>query len=524
MSSPEASNAPRSPIMSSRHLAWALDEKNFNTIPIHPGPDGCLIQSSRREYGGDPHKTISEATPDITPPDSDHRPLILPLTPAETHSPIDEPDHRGRSPVIDVKSEKPRRRSTIPTIRTNLGLDAEAPIMESHRIDNGRTWSIVRTIFREPLAEFFGTFVMVLFGDGSVAQVLLGSGQKNAPDGFGYGEYQSINWGYAFHHLPLPLQVTQASPTKFLNRWGLGAMLGIYVAGDSGGYLNPAVTLCFCIFRKLPWRRLPIYVLAQMLGGLCAAAVIYGNYITGIDEHEGHGVRTVPPAPRATAGIFATYPQGFLTKPSQFFSDFIASTILMFVIFALKDGSNPGEAGRSGARQMFPIALLFLIFGLGACFGYGFFSLHPPESISRLISSRFADVLNIDGKLDTRSTWRGISDRESCVASSATGVRYGLQASITSGCRWWRRSAGRSLGACCMTCRSTLGRKARSICRGVALGFCCVGGTGGRGRRGGVLRLRIGLRNRGAFCGHEEKKWVDGGCLCTNLLSSLCRL
>jgi hypothetical protein len=59
-----------------------------------------------------------------------------------------------------------------------------------------------------------------------------------------------------------------------------------------------------------------------------------------------------------------------LTKPSQFFSEFIASTILMFVIFALKDDSNPGAMGKSGAGQLFPLALFFLIFGLGACFGF----------------------------------------------------------------------------------------------------------------------------------------------------------
>ena len=42
----------------------------------------------------------------------------------------------------------------------------------------------------------------------------------------------------------------------------------------------------------------------------------------------------------------------------------------MFVIFALKDDSNPGAMGKSGAGMLFPLALFFLIFGLGACFGY----------------------------------------------------------------------------------------------------------------------------------------------------------
>lgn len=146
-------------------------------------------------------------------------------------------------------------------------------------------------------------------------------------------------------------------------------MLGIYVAGDSGAFLNPAITFCFCLFRKLPWRRWPIYFVAQLLGAFTASGVVYANYINAINKVEGHGIRTVPPAPNATAAIFCTYPQAFLTKASQFFSEFIASTILMFVIFALKDDSNPGAMGKSGAGMLFPLALFFLIFGLGACFG-----------------------------------------------------------------------------------------------------------------------------------------------------------
>lgn len=120
-------------------------------------------------------------------------------------------------------------------------------------------------------------------------------------------------------------------------------MLGIYVAGDSGAYLNPAITFCSCLYRQLPWRRFPIYFIAQVLGAYVGSGIVYANYISGIDWYEGGaGIRTVPPAPKATAGIFCTYPQAFLEKSNQFFSEFIASAILMFVIFALKDPSNNG--------------------------------------------------------------------------------------------------------------------------------------------------------------------------------------
>ncbi|KAI6712468.1 hypothetical protein PZA11_007005 [Diplocarpon coronariae] len=202
-------------------------------------------------------------------------------------------------------------------------------------------------MLREPFAEFLGTFVMMLFGNGSVAQVILSARQTKAPGSADYGSYQSSSWG-----------------------WGLGVMLGVYVAGDSGGFLNPAVIFCFCLFRKLSWKRFPIYFMAQFLGTFCASGIVYANYINAINQVVGYGIRTVPPSTTATAGIFCTYPQAFLTKTSQFFSEFVASAILMLVIFALKDNSNPGAMGRTGAGQMFPLALFFLIFGLGACFGW----------------------------------------------------------------------------------------------------------------------------------------------------------
>lgn len=143
-------------------------------------------------------------------------------------------------------------------------------------------------------------------------------------------------------------------------------MLGVYVSGISGAHLNPAVTFANCVFRKFPWRKFPAYMLAQVLGAMCGSAIVYGNYKSAIDTFEGgSNIRTVPGySQHASAGIFCTYPAEFMTKTGQFFSEFIASSILMFMIFALKDDNN------LGAGPLTPLALFFLIFGIGACFGW----------------------------------------------------------------------------------------------------------------------------------------------------------
>ena len=115
-------------------------------------------------------------------------------------------------------------------------------------------------------------------------------------------------------------------------------MFGIYIAGDSGAYLNPAVTLTNCLFRGLPLRRFPTYAAAQILGSFCAHGVTYGNYIAAFDNYEGPGVRTIPPSETTTARIFCTFPAGsFLPRGSQVFSEFLANFVNLFCIFAMRD-------------------------------------------------------------------------------------------------------------------------------------------------------------------------------------------
>lgn len=196
-------------------------------------------------------------------------------------------------------------------------------------------WSRIRADCRLAFSEFFGTLVLVLFGNGVVAQVVLSENKK--------GDYQSISWG-----------------------WGLGVMLGVYVSGISGSHINPAVTFANCVLRNFPWRKWPLYAISQLLGGMCAAAIVYGNYKSAVDTYEGGPeIRTVPGySDTASGGIFCTYPAEFMTRTGQFFSEFVASSILMFVIFALTDNGN------MAAGPFMPIAMFFTIFGIGACFGW----------------------------------------------------------------------------------------------------------------------------------------------------------
>jgi MIP family channel proteins len=187
---------------------------------------------------------------------------------------------------------------------------------------------------REVLAEFLGTAVLILFGVGVVAQFVL---SRNAA-----GSILAINLV-----------------------WGLGVTMGCYVAGGvSGAHLNPAVTIALAVHRRFPWRKVVPYSLAQLAGAFAAAAVVYLTYREAFTAFDG-GIRQVA-GPQGTAGVFATYPQAFLsTIPGGFIDQVVGTAMLMLVIFALTDTRNTPPA-----PSFAPIVVGLVVVAIGASLGF----------------------------------------------------------------------------------------------------------------------------------------------------------
>jgi MIP family channel proteins len=193
---------------------------------------------------------------------------------------------------------------------------------------------MTNTTLRECAAEFFGTFILIMFGVGVVAQVVL-SGRTA-------GEYLSINVG-----------------------WGLGVTMGVYVAaGVSGAHLNPAVTVALAAFRGFPWRKVLPYSAAQLAGAFAASAVIFATYHEALAHFDG-GVRQIA-GPQGTAGIWATYPQQFLSAvPGGLVDQIVGTALLVAVIFAIGDRRNTPPA-----PAIAPVVVGFLVMAIGMSFGY----------------------------------------------------------------------------------------------------------------------------------------------------------
>ncbi len=190
-----------------------------------------------------------------------------------------------------------------------------------------------RNLFRLAWAEFLGTFVLMTFGLGSVAQAKLG--------GAAYGSFLTINFA-----------------------WGVAVVMGICVSGAvSGAHLNPAVTLAFAWHRRLAWRKVPAYLAGQVLGAFVASIVTYLVYIEALNAFDG-GVRQIE-GPLGTAGIFVTGPSAHLsTFPGGFIDQFVATALLSMCLFGLSDARNEGWSKSIG-----PLVVGLLIVVIGMSFG-----------------------------------------------------------------------------------------------------------------------------------------------------------
>jgi len=186
---------------------------------------------------------------------------------------------------------------------------------------------------REAAAEFFGTFILIVFGVGVVAQTVL---SQNAN-----GSYLAINLG-----------------------WGLAVMLGIYTAaGVSGAHLNPAVTVALAVHRAFPWSKVAPYALAQVAGAFVASAVVFATYREAFSAFDG-GMRAVEGA-TATAGIFATYPQPYLSLAGGFVDQVIGTMLLMAGVLAVTDQRNVGPPAWLTAPLVGA-----LVVAIGVAFGF----------------------------------------------------------------------------------------------------------------------------------------------------------
>jgi glycerol uptake facilitator protein len=184
----------------------------------------------------------------------------------------------------------------------------------------------------ELTAEFIGTLILILFGNGVVAMVVLfGTG---APGEIVNGGYTNITLG-----------------------WGLAVTMGIYAAGKiSGAHLNPAVTIALAVFRGFSWAKVAPYIVAQTAGAFVAAALVYWNYLPAFHR--------LDPRLERTAGVFTTFP-AFPGQPMAGLLDqTIGTALLLLMVLAITD-----ERNQPPGANLTPVLIGLVVVAIGMSFG-----------------------------------------------------------------------------------------------------------------------------------------------------------
>ncbi|MEU8351881.1 MULTISPECIES: MIP/aquaporin family protein [Streptomyces] len=216
------------------------------------------------------------------------------------------------------------------------------------------------------LAEFLGTFVLILLGTAAVAVAvagLPGSGRQAEP--FGPASWLIIAFG-----------------------WGFAVVFGIYVAGGiTGAHINPAVTLAFALRRGFAWWKVLPYWLAQLAGAFVAAMLTYAVYRWAIDAFDkAEGLSRDESL--STYSIFATFPAEYFGGSvwGPLLDQIVGTAVLVLLVCAVADLRNTGPGANLGP---YVIGMIVLVIGLtfGPNAGY---AINPARDFGPRLWAYFA--------------------------------------------------------------------------------------------------------------------------------------
>jgi glycerol uptake facilitator protein len=197
------------------------------------------------------------------------------------------------------------------------------------------------TLTAELIAEFLGTFVLILLGNGVVAMVVL---------------FPSKNPGETIH----------------------------------GGFT--AVTLALAVFRGFSWRKVLPYFVAQIAGAFVASALVYWNYLPAFKQAD--------PQLDHTAGVFTTFPAFPAIPQAGFLDQLIGTALLVLLIFAIVDEYNapPGA-------NLAPVLVGLVVVAIGMSFGgmHGY-AINPARDFGPRLFTVFAGFRN-NGMTDGTRVW-----------------------------------------------------------------------------------------------------------------------
>lgn len=209
------------------------------------------------------------------------------------------------------------------------------------------------------LAETIGTMILILLGDGVVANVVLA--KNKGEGGGGGGAWIVITAG-----------------------WGFGVAMGVYASGFiSGGHINPAVTIPFAVAGIIPWGQVPAYLAGEFLGAFIGAILVWLAYYKHFEETEDPGLKLA---------VFCTGP-AIRHYGWNLVTEIVGTFMLLLGVFGIFNANNGIGSGVG------PYAVGILVFGIGLSLGGPTgYAINPARDLSPRIAHA---ILPIPGKRDS---------------------------------------------------------------------------------------------------------------------------
>ncbi len=203
------------------------------------------------------------------------------------------------------------------------------------------------------IAELLGTMFLILLGDGVVAGVVLKKTKNN-------------NSGW--------IVITVG--------WALAVAIPVFIFGGvSGAHFNPAVTLGAAAIGKFAWADVPLYLIAQLVGAMLGAILVYLQYLPHWKETDDADSKL---------GVFCTMP-AIRNTTGNFISEFIGTFVLVFALQGI------GNTQMVDGLAPIVVGLVILVIGLslGGTTGY---AINPVRDLGpRIVHA----ILPIPGKRDS---------------------------------------------------------------------------------------------------------------------------
>ncbi len=196
------------------------------------------------------------------------------------------------------------------------------------------------SLLGECIAEVFGTFILILLGDGVVANV--GLAPRLAAPAY---NWNTITFG-----------------------WAMAVMVAVYVAGGvSGAHINPAVSLAMAVRGVFPWRKLIPYWISQIAGAFLGALGVYLVYMEGLRAAGVPNVWCTGPGSvfgQAFWGGAGGQAMASYSLLNAFIAEVFGTAVLLWGVAAVTDTKNLGAGANLG-----PLVIGLVVLGVGLCLG-----------------------------------------------------------------------------------------------------------------------------------------------------------